>query len=876
MTVPFNVRWLIVLSAVLFCFSCENGRPNKNKDTDQPLTDTQIADDIQNDVLSDDDAILGEPDDALAVTDETTNDDLAPDELLTDGDGITADDDALFYGASFVQWGSLTGYNTSNEEAVTVVIDAEGNRYLAGKSEYPLLPEYAGTFYSLFLASDAPDGSRRWLRQWAYDGCEEPVDMVHVPTDRSVLLGHGDFRGCLGLFGPDGAVEKESVLNFTVGAGFTRPAALLRLSSGALVVGGVLSGAWAPGITVPAYGEDEGLEDIFVALFSPDLELQWISRAGSSSADLFDVMTGATDGASFWAFADIAGEKFAYRFGQTGAIGETVALSREYERLKGMARAADGFFYTLADLGSDGIQALRWEEGGSELSLFAEWPGDNEPRGAVAAEGELVFVYAETTTEGADPSTHTWYRRYATQGAELALHDCGPELAVRSLAATADGVVHFAGSSGRSAAISRDAVAGSFAADGTPTVIDTVTAPGAFDQARDAIFLPDGTALIWGITTGDLGGGTPEKDGETILIVHAAGKEDRFFRFGTPGADSARSLARAPDGSIYLIGTTTGSFEEGSAGTGEERLFIIKLNADYERQWVREWPLADYGDLQDAATDGEGNLYLMGLFDLPDYVCQSCGGPPAGEGTVCSFSFYCPGEPAPCWKYYSYCNEHVVAGFSPEGDLLWKHRGIGGRSENLFLLRHPLGVMLAFSSYPSSDLSSDIRESDPLYWILTAEGYQSRNMFYAWPGLEMTSAVAVSAGGEIAVAIQTTQQLNPGDLSLIRYLDQDGGFLAQTGQKVVLTDLLYDGDGLAAVGMNEKGSEPILYTCPFDGACTPLYLFDSGGGNYFSSPVRGFSRDASGRLFLAGTTIGKLGERSFGWNDIYLLTFTRK
>ncbi|HOW51112.1 MAG TPA: hypothetical protein PLV42_03590 [bacterium] len=884
MTVPFNVRWLIVLSAALFCLSCENGQPNKNKDTDQPLTDTQIADDTQNDALSNDDGILDE------------GSSLETDDLLSDDESIDlSDDDIMINVVSSAQWGSLVGYNAIKENAVSIIFDTEGNRYVAGETDGYLSPEYLGKNAPLFLASYAPDGSLRWVRQWGIDGCSQASTLAFSGEDQIVFLARGTLM-CLASFGTDGTIGKTIVL--TILDAPTDITEVFSLPSGELIVSGSTSGDWIPNEMATVFGENYGKDDAFIARISSNLEILWAHRWGSKDDDRAGVITGGTDGTSFWVSSRVGALRYLSRFDDQGTLLDMVPLDILTAEIIDIEPAAEHTYYivTIEQLSFTRIKLFRWEEGTPEMFLLDFWSSGVSDL-IILPNGDLALTVSE--------NGHSFFRRYSSEGELLINNDCGELLTVNALALDNNNAIFFAGNIDTGAfRISAeedlaledngyafffnqgsplDAVVGTFSLEGVFSVTDYLVEPGAQDRVADAVLLPDNTLLLWGTTTGDLGGGTPDVNGDTVLIVHSPGQSDRFFRFGTDYYDAAHSVARASDGSIYLTGMTRGSFLEQLPEKSDDRLFILKLSANYQVNWIREFSGIGGGPY-DAETDVDGNLFVTGHTEYlftPWFFGVQMGSMTEPENCCFSARACQSSYPNNCFHYYFPCDEYFLSYFSFQGDLRWTEKRVGLLDGQPHLLRTEDDGKVRFF-FEEADHEAPLDDPmflNPMYMEgglvsaeLSAEGLGSSELFYLEKGEEMLTSLPAFKNGEIAGTVQTGPAARGYNTSALIRRSMDGNVSSKSIPLQKMTGILFDGESTLVAGVDETIPEATVFFCPATGDCVKLYMVDS----LNTSTPRLFFRDPNEDLLLIGTTSGVIGERSFGDTDIYLLTLTEK
>lgn len=148
-----------------------------------------------------------------------------------------------------------------------------------------------------------------------------------------------------------------------------------------------------------------------------------------------------------------------------------------------------------------------------------------------------------------------------------------------------------------------------FAADGTLAWQRTWEGPAIVgnDEARDVAVAPDGSVYVTGSTTGVAGD-------VVLLKFDAAGTLVWQRAWGGAGTENGQGVAVGADGSVYVTGSTT------SFGAGGGDLFVVKLGPDGTLLWQRTWG-TDAGEGGDGvAVAGDGNVYVVGTIPRPGAV----------------------------------------------------------------------------------------------------------------------------------------------------------------------------------------------------------------------------------------------------------------
>ena len=316
--------------------------------------------------------------------------------------------------------------------ASDVTVDSEGNVFVVGSIEggsFPGFPEVQNG--AAFIAKIDPAGQPEWLQQFAGDGSTH-ADAIHVQPDGSLFVG-----------------------GFTFGA-FTGFA-------------------------------NQGVNDVFVARYSPTGEMEWVAQAGTSSVDR-SVDIGVDDS------------------------GNVYLLGHTFGTLPGLT-SAGGYDGLLVIVSSDGA-IQRAQQFGNE--------NDNFPTRIIVEPSGAVFVTdpdhmssnngrpsASVTRIGAD-GTLEWRREFAEPGTYVhggMAHD-GRLLVVGST----DGVLPGEVTNG-----DRDAFVAELDSEGSLLAVRQYGTAG-YDRALDIAVMADGSIVTLGYTSGAFPGHT----GEGISVYRMA------------------------------------------------------------------------------------------------------------------------------------------------------------------------------------------------------------------------------------------------------------------------------------------------------------------------------------------------------------------
>lgn len=289
----------------------------------------------------------------------------------------------------------------------------------------------------------------------------------------------------------------------------------------------------------------------------------------------------------------------------------------------------------------------------------------------------------------------------------------------------------------------------------------------ASDAAQGTAVAADGSTYLAGNTT------SFSADGSTavFLVRFAAGGSlawQRTYESPTPfGSDTASEVAVAPDGSVYVAGTTT--------GVGGD-LLLLKFSPDGTLLWQRAWGGSGFEGGQDVAVGGDGSVYVVG------------GTTTFGTG-----------------------NDLVVVKFTPGGALVWQQtwgpaRGDGvavGPDGNLYLA--------GTAARPGSVGRADV----VLLSITPAGTLRWQRAYSAGDSVDARGGVAVGADGSIQVAGAITAPAGGGTVDMnaliVRFTSDGslvwdrgwGGRSGETGEGVAVAP---DGMVLLAGNTNSFGA----------------------------------------------------------------------
>ena len=338
--------------------------------------------------------------------------------------------------------------------------------------------------------------------------------------------------------------------------------------------------------------------------------------------------------------------------------------------------------------------------------------------------------------------------------------------------------------------------------------------------------------------------------------VHAATVHEIEWtrQLGTPQDEFGRGIAVDNLGNLFVTGRTSGSL--GGASAGDADAFLAKYDTSGGLIWTRQLGTSSFDQGWSVVTDATGNAFITGE------TLGSLGGPHAGE------------------------DDAFVAKYDPDGTLMWTRQlgtsasdrafGItGGTSGNIYITGRTFGS-LGGSSAGSNDVFLASYDSDGnLRWT---EQFGDSGTDRGWAiesdALEnrfITGYPRGSLGGPNAGGL---------DMFIAKY-DSDGNALwtRQLGTSETVEtglDLAVDSAGNVIL----TGASPGSLAQPNAGGNDVIVAkYDTDGNQLWVRQMGtteddgGFAvtADSTGGIYVAGRTLGTLGQASAGDYDAFVM-----
>lgn len=129
------------------------------------------------------------------------------------------------------------------------------------------------------------------------------------------------------------------------------------------------------------------------------------------------------------------------------------------------------------------------------------------------------------------------------------------------------------------------------------------------DEATGVALASQGTIYVVGYTSGTFLGQTSSGNNDAFIRAYdPAGTEVWTRQFGTTSDDEPRNVTVDSQGTTYIVGSTSGAFP-GQAG-GD--IFVRAYDSTGTDRWTRQFRSTAYDAALDVAVDSQGTIYVVG------------------------------------------------------------------------------------------------------------------------------------------------------------------------------------------------------------------------------------------------------------------------
>ncbi|MFY0527131.1 SBBP repeat-containing protein [Archangium gephyra] len=383
------------------------------------------------------------------------------------------------------------------------------------------------------------------------------------------------------------------------------------------------------------------------------------------------------------------------------------------------------------------------------------------------------------------------------------------------------------------------------------------------DGAESVARASDGSVYLVGQTLGSLEGNTHQGGQDALLVKHDASGNPVWMRqLGTPEDDSAQGVAVSGDGLVYVAGTTSGALE-GEASAGSLDVFLACYEASGTLRWAHQFGTSGFDGAMGVATDASGRVYVAGTTD----------GSLEEDGTATGLGG----------------GDLFLASFEADGTLRWvRQLGTEEAEATAGVAVGPDGAIYLTGHTAGTLAGANQGGWDVVVARFDADGTRRWVTQYGTSGDEYTAGIAAVAPGRVHVTGSTTGAVpgysNAGaeDLLLL-WLDAASGHVdrvLQTGtsgtdiagglaaDRVGNSFLVGSTQGILSGGTSQGGQDIVLLKHDASGALQ----WQCQQGTPMDEHARGLAVDAAGDFTLAGSTYGTYGDNtSQGDLDVLLL-----
>ena len=382
----------------------------------------------------------------------------------------------------------------------------------------------------------------------------------------------------------------------------------------------------------------------------------------------------------------------------------------------------------------------------------------------------------------------------------------------------------------------------------------------AYETCSDVAVDGSGNIYIAGITEGDLAGTNIGGADAYVSKFDPEGNELWTKQFGTTLGDWGRSIAVDGDGNAYVCGNTEGDFDDPMAGdttaSPETRdieirdAFLCKFGPDGRELWRRQYGTDRYDAAESVTVGPSGNIYVAGTTQ-GDLEGLSAGG-----------------------------DDAYVCKFDPDGEILWTQQvGTAATDTGSFALEADSGWVYLFGGTYSERGAPRARKGGAFVSKISSGGKVLRTLFGGRRGDDAQEA-AMAASGDIYVVGTRwgdfdaptdgfVSRLNPSGKEI--WTKTVGSPRFDLGFSIVMdtSDYIYlVGETKYSIGGDRYGKGDIF-----------LGRYDPDGNVVWMTPIGTSERDgnpsvaidASGDLYICGSTDGDLGAPNAGKTDAFLI-----
>lgn len=255
---------------------------------------------------------------------------------------------------------------------------------------------------------------------------------------------------------------------------------------------------------------------------------------------------------------------------------------------------------------------------------------------------------------------------------------------------------------------------------------------GQDDEGRAIATDPSGNVYVTGYVRGNLHG-IPRVGSADVFIskYDAAGTRLWSALFGSAEVDESFGITCDASGNVFVTGWCSGSIEDNPyLGNGDN--YLVKYNANGQRQWLRQWGTANKDTGYSLACDAAGNVYVSGYSTGPLYA------PPLGN------------------------RDYFLAKYDASGNLLWgRQAGTSGHDQGWGVATDAAGNVYA-AGETAGPLDGNVHQGglDVFLAKYDPAGTRLWTTQIGTAGDDVADGVAVAGNGDVLVGGTTTGSLD--------------------------------------------------------------------------------------------------------------------
>ena len=350
--------------------------------------------------------------------------------------------------------------------------------------------------------------------------------------------------------------------------------------------------------------------------------VSWVATLGGSNDDAYGYSVAvASDGSVYVCGRTYSASARSYdvllaKFNSSGTLQWQMTLGGSGNDTGwSVAVASDGSVYVCGETNSDGAGKNDFLLAKFSSSGTVQWQktlggsGNDTGRSVAVAPDGSVYVCGETFSDGAGKNDFL-LAKFSSSGTvqwQKTLGGSGNDTG-RSVAVAPDGSVYVCGETFSDGAGKNDFLLAKFSSSGTVQWQKTLGGSGN-DTGRSVAVAPDGSVYVCGETFSDGAG----KNDFLLAKFSSSGTVQWQKTLGGSGHDTGYSVAVAPDGSVYVCGYTN------SAGAGSNDFLLVKFNSSGTLQWQKTLGSSSVDPGWSVAVAPDGSVYVCG-YTIGDYL----------------------------------------------------------------------------------------------------------------------------------------------------------------------------------------------------------------------------------------------------------------